>query len=99
MARLLTLRSCGITAIASGLMPSCGLPHYVAAVKEFERCGLSGGFSHTLSVLCQVTTLMSAIDEVESQPQLSDEEFAALQERVKEQGAVVKASKEARTRS
>ena len=48
-------------------------------------------------VLLQVTTLMSAIDEVESRPQLSDEEFAALQERVKEQGAVVKASKEARS--
>ena len=30
---------------------------------------------------------------------LTDEEFAALKERVKEQGAVVKASKEARTAS
>ena len=42
---------------------------------------------------------MSAIDEVESQPQLTDEEFEALKERVKEQGAVVKASKEVRPNS
>ncbi len=45
----------------------------------------------------QVTTLLSAVDEIEGRKQLTDEEYAALKERVKEQGAIVKASKEART--
>ena len=47
------------------------------------------------STLRQVTTLMGAIDEAEKRPQLTDEQFETLRERVKEQGAVVKASKEA----
>jgi len=45
----------------------------------------------------QVTTLLSAVDEIEGRKQLTDEEYAALKERVKEQGAVVKASKEVRS--
>ena len=43
-----------------------------------------------------MTTLLSAVDEIEGRKQLTDEEYAALKERVKEQGAIVKASKEAR---
>ena len=43
-----------------------------------------------------MTTLLSAVDEIEGRKQLTDEEYAALKERVKVQGAVVKASKEAR---
>ena len=43
-----------------------------------------------------MTTLLSAVDEIDSRKQLTDEEFAALKERVKEQGAIVKESKEVR---
>ena len=78
------------------------LPKLLVWISSLRAC--FGYHSHSqcegVSPMCltrsQVTTLLSAVDEIDGRKQLTDEEFAALKERVKEQGAVVKASKEAR---